>query len=53
MAPYAESRSEDMARLEERVDAMEASGEKAAAEAAARVIREEIAALLAETGPES
>lgn len=51
--PYAESMSEDMARLEERVDAMEASGEKAAAEAAARVIREEIAALLAETGPES
>ncbi len=53
MPPYAESMSEDMARLEKRVDAMEASGEKAAAEAAARVIREEIAALLAEMGPES
>lgn len=50
MPPYAENMSEDMVRLEDRVAAVEAKGEKAAAEAAARVIREEIAALIAEMG---
>lgn len=45
--------SEDMARLEQRLETLENSGEKAAAEAAARVIREEIAALLAEMGAEA
>lgn len=48
--PYAENMSEGMVRLEDRVAAVEMKGEKAAAEAAARVIREEIAALVAEMG---
>ncbi|MCH5276852.1 MAG: hypothetical protein J1E80_03340 [Desulfovibrionaceae bacterium] len=44
--------SGDMAQLEQRLKAVETAGEKVAAEAAARVIREEIAALLTEMGPE-
>lgn len=44
--------SGDMAQLEQRLEVVETSVEKAAAEAAARIIREEIAALLAEMGPE-
>lgn len=51
--PYAENMANDIIRLEDRVSTMEMNGEKAAAEAAAKVIREEIAALAAEMGQDS